>query len=117
MKKQGKRLLLCFLAVLVSSTHSDAASWLFPGQSGHLTSRQLCTVSLQWLDAGRGASNDQLAQLQHDGHLVVLAPGTKIVDHGSMVWPPHAAVTQVIVRSGPYHGAKCWISGPAPKVR
>ena len=42
----------------------------------------------------------------------MLEAGTEVVDEGSMVWPPHPAVTQLKVRSGPNHGAKCRVDGP-----
>ncbi len=74
-------------------------------------------IILQWFDTGRAASDDQLSRLQHDGRLVILDAGTKMLDHGTMVWPPHPAVTMLIVRSGQYRDAKCWVEGPAPKVR
>jgi len=61
--------------------------------------------------------DDQFAQLEHDGPLVVLDPGTRVVDQGTMVWPPYPAVTMLVVRSGPYHGAHCWVDEPAPEVR
>jgi hypothetical protein len=78
--------------------------------------RTVCAVSLKWLDESRSADPGQVAELERDGRLVVLESGTVVVDNGSMVWPPHPAVTQVKVRSGPNHGAKCWIDGPVAKV-
>lgn len=53
-------------------------------------------------------------QLQCDGRLVILAAGTLVLDHGTIVSPTHPAITQLIVQSGPYLGAKCWVSGSAP---
>jgi len=75
-------------------------------------------VSLQWLDASRQVTDDeQLAELERDGRLVILQPGTQVIDDAMAVMPPRPAATRLIVRSGPYHGAKCWVDGPAPKVR
>lgn len=106
-----------WLTFLLSATPISAA-WFHPGESGRLAQRQLCAVTLQWLDASHQMPDDQLAQLvERDGRLVILEPGTLVVDDAMAVMPPRPTVTRLIVRSGPYHGAKCWIDGPAPKVR
>ncbi len=103
-------------AVLLCATQSDAG-WLKPGDTGRLAQRQVCAVTLQWLDASRQVTDDQLAELEHDGRLVILQLGTLVVDDAMAVMPPRPAVSRLIVKSGPNHGAKCWVDGPAPKVR
>ncbi|MGO9060117.1 MAG: hypothetical protein ACLQU2_22460 [Candidatus Binataceae bacterium] len=64
------------------------AAWLKPGDSGQLARRSVCAVNLEWLDVSRQVTDDQLAQLERDGHLVILGPGTLVVDDAMAVMPP-----------------------------
>lgn len=85
-----------------------AASWLKPGDGGRLAAATPCGVTREYLEAKVPADGE---------HLIILPAGTAVHDLGFMVTPGHEAASYVWVRSGEYHGAKCWITSPAPRVR
>lgn len=82
-----------------------------PADPGRLAQRQICAVSLNWLDVGRGATDDQLAQLEHDGRLVILQPGMRVVDDAMAAMPPRPAVNAAHRVVGPVSRGEmldCW---------
>ncbi len=93
--------------LLLWAAPSDAA-WLKPGDSGRLFAPARCGVTRSWLEDT--STNDPT-------RVITLPAGTHVHDLGFVVIPGHQAATYLKVISGEYHGAKCWVSGPAPKVR